>query len=107
MSEVRVAVCGLLYGAVRNSDDVRENDSMIHEIDGELEKFWKKANVFESKYSAGSNTEEHDRPQSGQLNTQPRFETPKYPIIIYLLAWPNCTEICSAARSLILQFYKQ
>lgn len=46
MSQVRVAVCGLLYGAVRNSDHVRENDSMIHKTDGELERIWKKAKVF-------------------------------------------------------------
>jgi hypothetical protein len=46
MSQVRVALCGLLYGAARNSDYVRENDSRIHKIDGELEKIWKKAKVF-------------------------------------------------------------
>jgi hypothetical protein len=46
MSQVRIAVCGLLHGAVRNSDYVRENDSMIHKIDGELGRIWKKAKVF-------------------------------------------------------------
>jgi hypothetical protein len=46
MSQVKVAVCGLLYGAVRNSDYVRWKDSMIHKIDGELEGIWKKANVL-------------------------------------------------------------
>jgi hypothetical protein len=47
MSQVRVAVCGLLYGAARNSDYVREKDnSRIHKIDGELERIGKKAKVF-------------------------------------------------------------
>jgi hypothetical protein len=46
MSHVRAAVCELLYGADRNLDYVRWNDSMIHRIDGELEGIWKKANVL-------------------------------------------------------------
>jgi len=46
MSQVKDAVCGLLHSAVRNSDYVRENDSVIHKVDGELERIWKKAKVF-------------------------------------------------------------
>jgi len=36
MSQVRVAVCGLLHSAVRNSDYISENDSVIHKIDGKV-----------------------------------------------------------------------
>jgi len=36
----------IIVGAVRNSDYVRWKDSMIHKIDGELERIWKKVKVF-------------------------------------------------------------